>query len=113
MNTNLQKALQKQALQKLEAVCAGMQEGDFVDLAKAKHDARITILHCMIGKVWQAFALGVDADIAEKALQSLEAKLNEEAAWRIFHPLSIAEMRAAQPAEHRAARGVKKVKGAK
>jgi hypothetical protein len=90
-----------------------MQEGDFVDLAKAKHDARITILHCMIEKVWQAFALGVDADIAEKALQSLEAKLDEEVVWRFCHPLSIAEMRAAQPAEHRARRGVKKIRGQK
>ena len=100
-------------LQKLEAACARGQDGDVVDFTRAKHDARLLLLHLTIEEVWQGFAAGVDADIAEKALQHLEAKLNEEVAWRICHPLSIAEMRAAQPAAHRAARGVRKIRGAK
>jgi len=108
MNVQMQKLLQK-----MEAAAGREQGGDVVDLVRAKRDTRVAILHLAIEEVWRAFGAGVDADIAEKALQYLEAKLDEEVAWRLCHPLSIAEMRAAQPAAHRAARGVKKVRGAK
>jgi hypothetical protein len=115
MNAKWQKALQKQAMQKLETAFARAQGDGVVDLARAKSDTRIAILHFAIEEVWDAFAAGVDADIAEKALQHLEARLNSEVFWSLTHSLPIADRRADEErhAAHRAARGVRKVRGAK
>jgi len=102
-------------LQKLVAVAAREQGGDVVDLDRAERDVRIAVCQVAIEEVWEAFGAGlIEADPAEEMLRNLEYRLFCEAVFgRPSIQPSIAEMRAAQPAAHRAARGVRKVRGAK
>lgn len=97
-------------LKKITAAIARAQDGNVVDLARIESDARTAVLQWAIERVWQAFGAElIEADAAEQMLRRLEEKVFVE----LLRPPSIAECRAAQPAAHRAARGVKKVRGAK
>ena len=110
MNVQMQKLLQK-----MEAAAGREQGGDVVDLVRAKRDTRIAILHLAIEEVWDAFAAGLEADLAEQMLRELEDRLNSEVLWSLMHSLPIADRRADEErhAAHRAARGVRKIRGAK
>jgi hypothetical protein len=111
MNDKWQKIRLQKILQKIVAAVAREQGGNVVDLAQVKRNTRIVILRLAIEEVWQAFDAGlIEADPAEEMLRYLEAKLSDE---MIFRRPSIAELRAMQPAAHRAARGVRKIRGAK
>jgi hypothetical protein len=97
-------------LQKIVAAVAREQGNNIVDLAQIESDVRIAILQRMIEKVWQAFGAGlIEADPAEQMLRSFEDKLFVE---MIERPPPVAEQNKWRSA-HRAARGVRKVRGAK
>lgn len=90
------------------------QEGDVVDLAAAEREARIVILRSLLDWLWGTIATNIDAfdlDVAERVLRGLEDQAIIETLG--LNPPTIAECRAAQPITHRAARGVRKVRGAK
>jgi hypothetical protein len=104
MNDKWKKAQARQLLQKMVTAVA-REQGGVVDLDKVKRDIRIAFLLNGIDGAGL-----IEADKAEEILRDLEGKLVVET---MFSQPTIAEMRAAQPAEHRAARGVRKVRGAK
>jgi hypothetical protein len=117
MDDKFQKIRLQKIIQRLITAVARKQGGDVVDLTQAKSYVHIAILQLAIEEVWEYFGAGlIEADPAEQMLRSLEDKSDQlvgEAICRLYRPPSIAEMRAAQPAAHRAARGVRKVRGAK
>jgi hypothetical protein len=115
MTTNtLELTKQHSKVRKLVAAVAHAQGNKVVDLAQIENGVRIAILERAIEEIWQAFDAGLPAEIAEPALQALEQTQDEALIEALgLGPRSIAELRAAQPAEHRAARGVRKVRGAK
>jgi hypothetical protein len=91
------------------------ERGGVVDLEGIKADVRIAICLKAIDEVWAAFDAGwVSADVAERALRAAERLLDQEVVARTFRP-SIADHaeQARHLAEHRARRGVRKVRGAK
>jgi hypothetical protein len=116
MNAKWQKALQKQALQKIEAAAARLQGGDVVDLAQAKSDVRQGLFQLAIDDVWEFFGAGLmSAEIAEQILQDLEHKQLEERLKELLRQSDahFANLNRTRLAAHRAARGVRKVRGAK
>jgi hypothetical protein len=103
-------------LQKIVAAVAREQGGNVVDLAQIEADVRIAIAQNAIDEVWELFGAGIiPAELGEEMLRHLENKLN---IW-IFQKLTTSlppedrALQAARLAGHRAARGVKKVRGAK
>jgi uncharacterized protein with ATP-grasp and redox domains len=103
-------------LRKIAAAVAREQGGNVVDLAQIEADVRISIAQNAIDEVWELFGAGIiPAELGEEMLRLLENKLN---IW-IFQKLTTSlppedrALQAARLAEHRAARGVRKVRGAK
>lgn len=112
-------------MRKLVAAVARAQGGDVVDLPQIERDVRIAVPLALIDYLWERLAVALAAledagkdpakilRLTEAALQSLESELDAAIISKLLRPPSIAEMQNAQPAEHRAARGVRKVRGAK
>jgi hypothetical protein len=100
-------------LKKIVAAVAREQGGNLVDLAQIECDVRVAILLGAIDEVW----VGLErcdfdptlVEIADRLLPRLEHTLLEEI---IQQPISTREQHA-RLAAHRAARNVKKVRGAK
>lgn len=102
-------------LQKIVAAVAREQGGGVVDLAQIESDVRIAILQRAIEETWEFFGAGlIPAETGEQMLQHLERKLDEEVIQRLnLDPPEDRALHAARLAEHRAARGVRKARGAK
>ena len=113
-------------MQKLVAAVARTQGGKFVDLPQIESDVRITVCQRAIDEVWELFdaietALGEGelsqdegatfTELMERTLRLLESKLDEEVFRRLF--FNSDRDRHTRLAAHRAARGVRKVRGAK
>jgi hypothetical protein len=102
-------------LRKIVAAVAREQGGNVVHLADVETDVRGAIMLNAIDAVWELFGAGlIEADLAEEMLQHIERKLDDEFVQRtIFGTAAERAERHAQLAAHRAARGVRKVRGAK
>jgi hypothetical protein len=97
-------------VRELVAAVARAQAGDVVDLSQIESKVRMDVLQRAIEEVWEMVDAGFPAERAEQALQLLKGKLIEEI---IERPLFTAREENARLAMHRAARGVRKVRGAK
>jgi hypothetical protein len=102
-------------LKKIIAAVARERGGNVVDLVKIEGDVRIAILQRAIEEIWE----GLDrydldpglVEIADRLLPDLECALHEEIISRLIAGNPREEH--ARLAEHRAARGIRKVRGAK